>query len=90
VKCATFCLVTNSLKNYASVVSNGRTTRLIAEVKLWCKANNIKQIELAAMLGVSTQLITEWFKGRRFPVSEQALHLQEIIKRKPKPRKPKP
>jgi DNA-binding transcriptional regulator YiaG len=57
-------------------------------VKLWCKENNVKQIELAAMLGVSTQLITEWFKGRRFPVSEEALHLQELMRTKPKRQKP--
>jgi DNA-binding transcriptional regulator YiaG len=37
----------------------------------------------AKELGVSTSLVTEWFKQRRFPVSEEALHLLELMRDKP-------
>jgi transcriptional regulator with XRE-family HTH domain len=67
-------------------VTNGRTSKLLADVKRWCKANRVTQTDLAKELGVSTSLITEWFHGRKFPVGEQTLHLLELLRTKPKSR----
>lgn len=69
-------------KDYDLPVTNGRTSKLIKDVEKWCKANGMSQTELAKELGVSTSLITEWFKGRRFPVGEEVLHLQELMRGK--------
>ena len=42
----------------------------------------LSKAELARRLGVSRALVTEWFKGRRFPVGEEILHLQELMPKK--------
>lgn len=62
-------------------VANGRTSHFVEEVKRWCRQNKVSQAELARRLGVSRALVTEWFKGRRFPVGEQILHLQELMRK---------
>jgi hypothetical protein len=59
-----------------------RTQVFIATVQKWCQDNRITQTELARELGVSNALITEWLHGRRFPVGEEVLHLQELMRRK--------
>lgn len=65
-------------------VSNGRTSDFISEVKAWVESSGMTQRELAKKLGVSYQLITEWFAGRKFPVGEEILHLQELMGRRKK------
>jgi len=64
------------------------TLRLIAEVEAWRQANNVKQKDLAKTLGISPQQLNDILKDRTKPTGEQALHLLELIKTKPK-RKPK-
>ena len=63
-------------------VSNGRTSAFMQEVKAWVKSMGMTQRDLAKKLGVSYQLVTEWFAGRKFPVGEQILHLQELMREK--------
>jgi DNA-binding transcriptional regulator YiaG len=65
-------------------MSPERIARLLSDVVSWCKKNRYTQVELAQALGVSPQLVTEWKKGRAQPTGEQALHMQELIKTKPK------
>lgn len=67
-------------KAHTRFVSNGRTSHFIQSVKLWCKQNHVTQTKLAGELGVSKALIASWFAGRRFPVAEEVLHLQEIMR----------
>ena len=57
---------------------------LVQEVMEWCESNGVKQVELANMLGVSKQLVTEWVKGRRFPLGEEVLAMQEFLRNKPR------
>ena len=54
----------------------------IKTVKDWSQKTGTTQATLSKRLGVSTSLTTEWFKGRRYPVSEEVLHLQEIMREK--------
>jgi transcriptional regulator with XRE-family HTH domain len=61
-----------------------RTKELIKRIKPWCADQGIRQQDLAKMLGVSPQLITEWIKGRKEPMGEQVLHLLEILSSKTK------
>jgi len=67
-------------------MSPERTQMFLTSVRVWCKTNGVKQIELARMLGVSPQSVTEWFKGRNQPTGEQVLAMQEILARKRKPK----
>ena len=63
-------------------MSNGRTKRFMDEVKRYLEANRIAQVDFAKMIGKSPQLVNDWFNGRKFPVSEQVLHIQEIMREK--------
>jgi transcriptional regulator with XRE-family HTH domain len=63
-----------------------RTKEIIKRIQPWCVEHGIRQQDLAKMLGVSPQLITEWIKGRKEPMGEQILHLLEILNNKPKVR----
>lgn len=60
-----------------------RTERLVNQMRAWCKTHNVKHKELAAMLGITPQGITEIFKGRNQPTGEQALAMMELLKRGP-------
>jgi plasmid maintenance system antidote protein VapI len=60
-----------------------RTDRLIREVQQWCKTHRVKHKDLAVILGMTPQGVTEMFKGRANPTGEQALHLQELLRTKP-------
>ncbi|MGA8477041.1 MAG: helix-turn-helix transcriptional regulator [Chthoniobacterales bacterium] len=68
-------------------MSPARTQQLIAEVQAWCKTHQIKKKELAAMLGMTPQALNDVLSGRNQPTGERALHMQELLKTKPK-RKP--
>ena len=50
---------------YVNRVAAERTKQLIERVKTWCIAHEVKQRELADKLGVSRQLVTEWFAFRK-------------------------
>lgn len=64
-----------------------RIERLLTEVQEWCEAHNVSQTELARLLGVNPQHVTEWKKGRSHPSGENALAMLELLKTKPKGKK---
>jgi transcriptional regulator with XRE-family HTH domain len=57
-----------------------KTARLIGELKKWSVERGIRQKDLAKILGVSPQLITEWFALRRSPTGEKVIEIQELLK----------
>jgi DNA-binding transcriptional regulator YiaG len=59
--------------------SFNRLVQRLVRVRL---REGLSKAELARRLGVSRALVTEWFKGRRFPVGEEILHLQELMPKK--------
>ncbi|MBV8967850.1 MAG: helix-turn-helix transcriptional regulator [Verrucomicrobia bacterium] len=54
---------------------------LISELKNWCDQKYGRRAELARMLGVSRQLITDWFAGRALPTLEIGLKIQAFLKK---------
>jgi DNA-binding transcriptional regulator YiaG len=59
-----------------------KTDQLLAEIKAWCEANEIKQVQLAKMLGVNRSAVTDWYKRRKTPTAEQALTMLEILRKR--------
>ena len=51
--------------------------KLISELTSWCKAKHGRQRELAAMLGVSEQLVSNWLARRKTPTLQHGLQIQE-------------
>jgi predicted XRE-type DNA-binding protein len=64
-----------------------KTEQLLSEIKAWCEANNIKQVQLAEMLGVHRSAVTDWYKLRKTPTGEQVLTMIELLEDKHSGRK---
>jgi hypothetical protein len=54
---------------------------LMAELKAWCKAKHGRQRELAAELGVTEQVLSNWIARRKMPGLENYLRLQAFLKK---------
>jgi transcriptional regulator with XRE-family HTH domain len=55
---------------------------LLAKAKAWCNAKHGRASELARVLGVSRQSVSDWFhpERKKLPTAEQALRLQKFLK----------
>jgi len=64
---------------------------LIAQLKAWCDEKYGRRAEVARMIGVSRQLVSDWFAGRTTPTLDAGLKLQAFLKkqRRGKPRGPR-
>jgi hypothetical protein len=61
--------------------------KLIAKLKVWADKKYGRRSELARILGVSPQLITEWLAGRATPTLDDGLKLQAFLKKQRKSRR---
>jgi hypothetical protein len=59
---------------------------LISELTSWCRAKHGRQRELAVLLGVSEQLVSNWLARRKTPTLQHGLQIQEILKKQRKSR----
>jgi predicted XRE-type DNA-binding protein len=64
-----------------------KTEQLLAQIKAWSVSNDVKQVELAKMLGVQRSAVTDWYKRRKTPTGEQVLTMLELLKTKPQPKR---
>ena len=62
-------------------MNQSRSEGLLAELKSWADAEYGRRAELARMLGVSKQLISEWFAGRSVPTWDHGLAIEEFLKK---------
>jgi transcriptional regulator with XRE-family HTH domain len=54
---------------------------LIAELRAWCKAKHGRNAQIAEMLGVSRQLVSDWLSGNATPTLGAGLKLQAFLKK---------
>jgi transcriptional regulator with XRE-family HTH domain len=66
-----------------------RTETLISELHAWCDADYGRRSEIARILGVSAQTVSNWLARRTTPGSEETLILIEFLKDPEKHRKPR-
>jgi predicted XRE-type DNA-binding protein len=69
---------------YFSRMSPRRTKKLVRDVLAWLETTGTKQVAVAKTLNVTPQGLTNILKGRAEPTGEQALALQELIRRQPR------
>jgi predicted transcriptional regulator len=55
--------------------------KLVRALREWCDEKYGRRAELARMLGVSRQLVSDWFAGRTTPTLDAGLQLQEFLKK---------
>jgi len=65
-------------------MASKESTRLITELKDWADKKFGRRSELARMLGLSPQLVSDWFAGRKTPTLDVGLRLQEFLKKQRK------
>ena len=55
---------------------------LLSTAKQWCDGKRGRRSELARVLGVSRQAVSDWFKDQRTktPTADQALKLQDFLR----------
>ena len=53
---------------------------LVSQMREWAKTHTVKNTELAGMLGITPQVVTEIFKGRNQSTGEQVLVMLELMK----------
>lgn len=72
--------------DYLSGAMPARTEKLLAELKAWCDQERGRQSEVARLLGISRQTVSDWFRPEKHkqPTAEQALALLEFLKQQPK------
>jgi hypothetical protein len=61
--------------------------KLLAELKSWADEKYGRRSELARILGVSPQLVTEWFGGRATPIWDDGLKIQAFLKKQRRKRR---
>jgi transcriptional regulator with XRE-family HTH domain len=52
---------------------------LVADMKFWCRHNKVTQTNLAELLNVTPQAVTEIFKGRNKPSGETVLLMLDVL-----------
>jgi DNA-binding transcriptional regulator YdaS (Cro superfamily) len=62
-------------------------TAIISELKTWCSQKYGRNSKLARMLGVSPQLVNDWFSGKSTPTWATGLKIQAFLKKSEKARK---
>ena len=62
-------------------MASKESTRLITELKDWADEKFGRRSELARMLDLSPQLVSDWFAGRKTPTLDVGLQLQAFLKK---------
>jgi hypothetical protein len=63
------------------VMSDTESVKLIEKLKTWADAERGRRSEIARMLGVPRQRLTDWISGRKSPTLEQGLRIYAFLKR---------
>jgi DNA-binding XRE family transcriptional regulator len=56
-------------------------SRRVPSSKEWADAKYGRRTEVAQLLGVSKQLISEWFAGRSVPTWDHGLEIEAFLKK---------
>jgi DNA-binding transcriptional regulator YiaG len=65
-----------------------KTDSLLSELQQWCDAEHGRRSELARILGVKAQTVSNWLTRKNTPSSEATLILIEFLENPEKFRKP--
>jgi transcriptional regulator with XRE-family HTH domain len=72
----------NTAMSYYCAMSDTEVKSLIYELKTWCKEKHGRNAQIAEMLGVSRQLVSDWFSGSAVPTWKTGLKIQAFLKKR--------
>jgi hypothetical protein len=58
-----------------------RAKSLVSELQNWCRKKYGRNTQAAKELGVSRQLISDWFSGRTVPTLVMGFQIEEFLKK---------
>jgi transcriptional regulator with XRE-family HTH domain len=58
-----------------------KTQKLLDELREYCDEKRGRRAEIAKLIGIKRQSITDWFSGRQQPTAEQILEIQEFLEK---------
>jgi predicted transcriptional regulator len=62
-------------------VSHPEIEKLVKDLNTWCKARRGRIVEIAKILGVSPQLVSDWFSRKADPMTEQFLLIRDFLRK---------
>jgi DNA-binding transcriptional regulator YiaG len=65
-----------------------QTENLLSELKEWCDAEHGRRAELARIMSVKSQAVSNWFARKSNPTSEQTISIIAFLENPEKFRKP--
>ena len=78
--CLFLCIRVFSTPMVETPPKNPRVRKLLDELQQWCAQEWGRQSEVARMLGVFPQAVSDWFLGKKQPTGEQVLAIQEFLR----------
>jgi hypothetical protein len=67
--------------------AESKAKALITDLQNWCQEKYGRNTEAAEALGVSRQLLSDWFAGRHAPSLVMGFKIQEFLKQQRRRRK---
>jgi predicted XRE-type DNA-binding protein len=61
--------------------------KLINDLKQWATDNDVSQADIARLLGVDRQRVSDWFSTDKSPTLESGLKIQRLLKGKRRKKK---
>jgi hypothetical protein len=66
-------------------MASKESERILAELQAWCNQKHGRRMEIARMLNVSPQLVSDWMARRRTPTLDDGLKIMAFLKKQRKP-----
>jgi hypothetical protein len=58
-----------------------RTQQLVAQLRIWCEEKRGRKTQVAKILDVTPSTVSDWFARRKQLTGEQALAIQELLRK---------
>src|ERR1700752_4283029 len=71
-------------KNYHDRPMSERIQKLLDALKGYCQKHDIKQADLARMLGIRRQQLNDYLSRRKQPSGDKVLLMQELLRKNPR------
>jgi hypothetical protein len=62
-------------------MSHPEIEKLVSELQAWCQAKRGRNTEIAKMLGVSRQLVTDWFSRKTDPMADKLFVIRDFLRK---------
>jgi transcriptional regulator with XRE-family HTH domain len=62
-------------------MSHPEIEKLISKLQTWCQEKRGRNTEIAKMLGVSRQLVSDWFSRKTDPLADKLFVIRDFLRK---------